>query len=281
MANSYARLFLPVFLGLWVLFGSAGRSLHAQAYRLIAGADGCPVNTRPVKSSIPGGYAIYENALHTSWADWSWNTDRHCNGLSPVGARVLAVTYVAEGAALYLHARTPVRLDRFKNLLLRVRGSGPQQSFRILINNGEPAYPVVLESEQWTQITVPLSAFGTPDSLTDLYLQEAGGKPQPAFYVEGIYLIGEPGDTPPPAEVSVAPNPVDSGQPVTVRFSGFEPDEVVETALSDMQGRIVARHTLVVAQPQVQLPLPPLPTGQYLLTLVGYRGRHVRKLLIR
>ena len=61
----------------------------------------------PSTQAVPAAtLTIYDNALATSWADWSWDTTVNFNNTSPVhgGNRSIAVTYTAAWAGLYLRA---------------------------------------------------------------------------------------------------------------------------------------------------------------------------------
>ena len=59
---------------------------------------------------------IYDDALASGWANWSWDATVNLNNTTPVhgGTHAIAVTYTAAWGALYLHADPAVEHQRLR-----------------------------------------------------------------------------------------------------------------------------------------------------------------------
>jgi len=138
--------------------------------------------------------AIYDDALVTGWANWSWDSTVNLNNTSPVhgGTHSVAVTYTAAWGALYLHADPAVSTGGYETLHFFIHGgSAGTRQLRIVANGDDTSdYAVTTVANTWIQIDVPLTALGSPTTLTDLYWQDTTGGAQAIFYVDDIQLIG-------------------------------------------------------------------------------------------
>jgi hypothetical protein len=161
-----------------------------------------------VQSRPQATLVIYNDALATGWANWSWAATINLNNASPVhgGTHSIAVTYTGAWGALYLHADPAVSTGGYETLRFFIHGgsSGTRQ-LRIVANEDtDNVYAVTTVANTWTQIDVPLSALGSPATLTDLYWQDTTGGAQSIFYVDDIQLVGS-GVLPTPIPPGVGP----------------------------------------------------------------------------
>jgi endoglucanase len=265
------------------------------SYSLTVGLNSCTkiaTTSVTVTGSIATTYLIYEDVLNGNWADWSWSTTRNFSNTTPVqsGTKSLSVKYDAGWAGLYLHANTPVSLTGLTHLKFWIHGgTNTGQQIRIILNGGGPYYTATPTANQWKLVTIPLSTFNNPTSLSDIYFQEATGSARPACYLDKIYLANSANAREGIAvenlvqpDVLVFPNPVDPGKPeVTLRFAGFGIHETVQTTLNDVQGRSVQEQTFQLNGVEKRLSLPKLPTGSYFIQITGDEKRFVRKLLVK
>jgi hypothetical protein len=161
--------------------------------------------------------SIYSDSLASGWSDWSWAT-RNLAVTSPVqsGNSSISVTCTTGWSALYLHATEPVDLGGYDRLRFWVHGgSTGNQKLRVVANGSSTAtFPFTAAAGNWTQVDVPLSAMGSPSSLSDLYWQDETGSVQPVFYLDEISLVAASGPPPPPP-----PPPTGSGPALAIDAS--------------------------------------------------------------
>ena len=151
---------------------------------------------------------IYSDSLLTGWENWSWNTGLNFSSTSPVhsGSYSLSVTYNSAWAGLYLHADAAVDLSGYDHLSFWLNGGSGNQHLKLIANgDGGNAYQVAAQSNAWTQVNVPLSALGSPATLSDLYWEDTTGGAQPMFYLDDIVLVSRTGPPLPPPPPGTGP----------------------------------------------------------------------------
>jgi autotransporter family porin len=165
--------------------------------------------------------AIYGDSLAANWQDWSWDATRNFSNPSPTqsGSRSISVKINVAWGALYLHRSAPQSTAGYSQLEFYVHG-GSTGSHRLSVTanqNTSTSYYFTTRANAWTKISIPLSQFGSPGSLSDLFFQDAGGRAQSTFYLDSISLTGSgpaptatatrpPGTaTPPPATATRPP----------------------------------------------------------------------------
>jgi hypothetical protein len=136
--------------------------------------------------------SIYADALASGWQDWSWGSTRNFSASSPVhgGSNSLAVTLADAWGGLYLHPDLPIDTYGYSELVFWIHGgSAGNQKLNLVSNDfSSRSFPVTATAGVWTQIRIPLSALGSPASLTGLTWMDAGGAAQPTFYLDEIAL---------------------------------------------------------------------------------------------
>jgi hypothetical protein len=166
------------------------------------GTGSCAVTmsaARSVTATFNGGAApaatIYADALAADWANWSWSATINFNGTSPVaaGTRAVNVTYQAWGG-LSLRKGTALSTSGFTALRFWVHGgTGATKSLRVTTQTADtsgsgPAVVVSAPANTWTEISVPLSSLGNPDSIKRFNIQENSGAAQPTITFDEIRL---------------------------------------------------------------------------------------------
>jgi hypothetical protein len=139
---------------------------------------------------------IFADALSADWSNWSWSATVNLSATSPVrvGSRAILVTYQAWGG-LSLRKGTAQSTTGFTALKCWVHGgTGSTKSLRVYTQTTDtgasgPAVAVSAPANAWTEITVPLSALGSPASIKRFNIQEAGGAAQPAVAFDEIRLV--------------------------------------------------------------------------------------------
>ena len=100
----------------------------------LAPASGSLAGASTAHSRSQATLVIFDDALGSGWADWSWNTTVSLNNSSPVhaGLRSISVRYDAAWAGLYLHALSAVSTGGYETLRFFIHGgSAGNQHLRI------------------------------------------------------------------------------------------------------------------------------------------------------
>jgi GH18 family chitinase len=146
---------------------------------------------------------VYDDALTTGWANWSWGTTVSFANSSPtyMGSKSISATYTAAWGGLYAHHNTGVSPAGLTKLEFYVHGgsAGGQQLIVQLADTGGWRTMVPVNSYigggsvaagTWRKVSMPLSALGiTSLAITDLVIQDNSGGAQPTFYVDQIQFV--------------------------------------------------------------------------------------------
>ncbi len=183
---------------------------ETHTYRLAAsGPRSAGLPGAPVTVQVPAGLpdVVYADSLSNGWAAWGW-ADLDLNCAAPVrSGRAIRVTLGAWQALYLHHADTDTR--RWAALTFWIHGGaagGQNLSVRAL-RAGMPQAAVVLTppaAGQWQQVTLPLAALGVGrvSDFDGLWIGDASGQAQPAFYLDEIALT--PAPAPPAAPVGLS-----------------------------------------------------------------------------
>lgn len=137
--------------------------------------------------------SIYADTLAVGWANWSWGGTINLAAASPVqsGSKSISVAYTDPSGwgALYLHVAPAIDLGGYDKLRFWIHGGSTGNRQLQVVVNGSASFPVTATANSWTQVDVPLSALGSPSSLSDIYWQDTTAAPQPVFYLDEISLI--------------------------------------------------------------------------------------------
>jgi uncharacterized repeat protein (TIGR01451 family) len=158
-------------------------------------------------SSATTSVAVYNDALSPDWADWSWDTTVDPANSSPVhnGSASLAVTYTDAWVGLYLHANAlDISGEDTLHFWLHGGTSGGQK-ISIGLNKNGYTYEVTAVAGTWQEYEIPLTAFGSPGTVSDLIFQENAGAAQSTFYLDEIAFVNN--GLPPPTPVPPGDGP--------------------------------------------------------------------------
>ncbi len=153
---------------------------------------------------------IYDDQLDASWENWSWdvtfnasNTQNVKNGIYAISAR-----YDKAWAGLYLHSKQPYNPLNFSELRFWIHGGaqGGQIIDVIMLDQNEQGAPKrfsipTLPSGVWQEYRIPISSFGTINSLAGFYWHDNSGQPQTTFYLDDITLVSSSDLKPTPTPV--------------------------------------------------------------------------------
>ncbi len=171
---------------------------------------GAPSPRSEAAALAAGAIPIYEDALVSGWADWSWGTTRNFGATAPVaaGARSLAVEYQAWGG-LSFH-RTAGSISGLSALVLSVYGGAPGGDLQVYATNAGSALPGVMLAQHctggtipagaWTRCAVPMSALAPAGTAIDgIALREVAGLAR-RVHLDDVGLL----PAPPPAPTGLA-----------------------------------------------------------------------------
>ncbi len=135
---------------------------------------------------------IYGDNLALYWQDWSWDATRYFSNPSPVqsGTKSISVQITKAWGALYLHRTSAQSTAGYTQLEFYINGgsTGGQRLSVSANRNTNASYLFTVSANTWAKVSIPLTKFGSPSSLSDLYFQDAAGKAEPIFYLDSISL---------------------------------------------------------------------------------------------
>jgi len=147
---------------------------------------------------------IYDDVLRAGWESWSWAPVRYSTAYAHAGSSSLEVEVRSAWQALALH-HAPFPTAAYAALELWIHGGasgGQVLQFQALVGGvSQPPVPLAtyldggaVVAGAWRRAVVPLADLGAAATvaLTDLRLQDAAGRAQPAFYVDDVALVAAP-----------------------------------------------------------------------------------------
>ncbi|HEY0155597.1 MAG TPA: glycosyl hydrolase family 18 protein [Longimicrobium sp.] len=146
---------------------------------------------------------VYDDALTTGWANWSWGTTVSFTNTSPVfmGSKSISAAYTAAWGGLYAHHSSGVSPTGLATLEFYVHGgsAGGQNLIVQLADTGGWRAQIGVNgyiaggsvaAGTWRKVTIPLATLGISSlAITDLVIQDNSGGAQPTFYVDQIQFV--------------------------------------------------------------------------------------------
>ena len=140
---------------------------------------------------------IYGDALASDWSNWSWGATVNLAGTSPVrvGSRAANVTYQGGWGGFSLRKGAALATSGLRALVFWVHGgTGSNKSLRVFTQASDSgaessAVLVTAIANSWTEITVPLSSFGSPSSIKRISIQNNSAVSQPTLTFDEVRLV--------------------------------------------------------------------------------------------
>ena len=154
-----------------------------------------PAPPPPPVSGLP----IYEDALESSFQDWSWAAhDLFQTAVAHGGSR--AISFEPDGwSGLAFHHPTPIDTAAFAGVELWVNGGvsgGQAVNVRLFLGGQDQGSAKVSDllgapvaAGAWQRVFMPFDALGISGSFDDLYLQDWSGQNQGKLYVDDVRLV--------------------------------------------------------------------------------------------
>jgi hypothetical protein len=162
--------------------------------------------TPPASCDLP----IYQDNLAAGWSDASWDGTYNFAETAPspvyAGSASISASITIGYGALSVQHSTGIPAGSYTSVVFWINGgasgSGVRQ-LQVLVwanasPSGEPPFQINVLPNQWTQVVVPLSAVGSPTTITRISIQDTTNGSQPTFYVDDLCLSSSP-PPPPPA----------------------------------------------------------------------------------
>lgn len=146
---------------------------------------------------------VYDDALSSAWADWSWNATRSFAATSPVyqGSKSISVTYTAAWGGLQLYYDGGFNPSGRTKLEFYVHGGtagGQKLNVYVADANGSRVKIAVKDTRieggsvaagVWRKVSIPLADMNATTPFTKLVIQDGLGAAQPTFYVDYIRFL--------------------------------------------------------------------------------------------
>jgi len=151
----------------------------------------------PAFASRAADLMIYEDALASTWENWSWDTTLSVDTANKAtGASSLAVSYGASWAGLSLRTSPAINTAEYSSIRFAVYGkdgSGKLSLWTQPTDGGaaSPAFEFTPAPSVWQVIDVPFSALGNPGQIARLSIQDQTGGIQPIYNLDTLRLIGK------------------------------------------------------------------------------------------
>jgi hypothetical protein len=166
---------------------------------------------------------IYQDALSSGWENWSWDTTVTFSNTTPVhsGSASIAITYTNGWGGFYLAYPQALAGYDYISIHFWIHG-GTQggQRIRFSLNDGGETYPFTL-TNGWQEITIPLSASGSPSQIDSLVWQNDTNHTQVTFYLDDISLIGNSISPTPTTGPALSVNAAANRHPISANIYGM------------------------------------------------------------
>jgi len=152
------------------------------------------------RAVAPGAIGVWDDALLSGWADWSWGSTR-ATATSPVasGTSALGVTFQAWGGLYFRRSAGSVSgMDALE--LSANGGSSAGNQIQVWAVQGSTELPGVslspyctgstIPANAWTRCHVPLTALAPAGAAIDgIVFQEVDGAARPVMYFDAVMLV--------------------------------------------------------------------------------------------
>jgi hypothetical protein len=284
-------------------------SVHAGIYTLTGKLNGCSTTATIQVTVVSPNIKLYDNALKTNWSAYTSFTNRNLNNTNPVQSGTKSISVQHNKASGYLTLATNIAqsLAGMTHLKFWIHGgTAGSQKIAIKINNITTKYNVVATKNSWTLITIPLSYFGNPSSLNEIYFINNASISQPVYYLDNIYLAGSANariassedivenitDEVNSVETSdkmivekvdfnIYPNPVVKRHSMlNLSLQGFEKDANLNIELLDSQGNNRKVYKLNMNDQEKAIEIPTLESGAYMIRVSDGKKVALKRLIV-
>ena len=154
------------------------------------------VRTQPAATIQVPDFVLYDDALHPSWENWSWETVIKTNETGRVfsGRQGLSVRYTSGWAGMFLGTHDHVALSNYQALRFWVYSENGRQRVQLTAIDsggiGGTAIPLSLQAGQWNKVELTFEQLGIAGNLGGIMIQDTTGSAQDAFVLDELVLVG-------------------------------------------------------------------------------------------
>lgn len=148
-------------------------------------------------AEAPQALTIYDNSLASGWetaGSYGATVDLAATARAVSAPNAIGVTFTEAYGGLTFRAAEPVAAaGRYSAIALYVWGApggSPLSVYSYAADDGPPGtvYNFTAPGGAWTEVTVPLSDLGSPDTIARFTLQDESGAPGATIYVDDVRL---------------------------------------------------------------------------------------------
>lgn len=211
----------------------------------------CALALQPAQAAAP--LTIYENGLGSGWQSWSFNAAVMLDSTEQArSGNSLKVTLNGYGG-LFIHNGGVATADYTTLRFFIHGGSAGGQALTLCANtgdcNGRPSYQVAATANAWKQFDVPLSALGSPATISELLWKNDVGTMLPGLYFDDIALVSIADANAPALSLgSVLPGalPADGATQALVKVKLADPQGANDIASVTLDASAFGRGTLAL-----------------------------------
>jgi len=215
------------------------------------------------------GFTLYDDALASGWSEYSYNGSydfSHSSNVQ-VGSDAIEAAYTGWGGVL-LKTNTAESVSSYDQLQFWVKSDGSHKMRVKMSTNSGTETEEFYTSGSWQQITISLSQFGNPSSITEFRLENRSSSSFTTYYdqIEFVSTTGSRlGARAPRAALSLFPNPAQHSILLTLPEA-----ERMTVKVIDLRGQ-----TVLTGQGEgesLKLDIAALPAGMYFVQVNRQRA---------
>lgn len=161
-----------------------------------APAQSAPANgatsAAPAAEAPAGSKPIYDDAMASGWANWSWGSNIDFESQSGHSGKAIEITYNDGWSALYLHNDAGVNTNGYESVRFWLNGgSNGGQLVRVCakVKCDQASDQLTVPANTWTQFDVPLSKLGASSRMDEFVVQNFTPGSQATMFIDDITLI--------------------------------------------------------------------------------------------
>lgn len=245
-------------------------------------------------------HLLYSDQLDNSWTDGSWGATIN-NGATAqvkVGSKSTAVQFTQAWGAWRLLRATNQSTSGYTSLKFWAYGASGGNNLQIVVKKDgteSGRKSVAVSAGAWNEYTVNLSDVGNPTEIDELWIHDGAGGSQNVFYVDQLRLTSSSGgagarqaashqeqiqdlEETDAEELAIYPNP---GKEADFLFFSFKSAPgPIKVNIRDQNGSVLVSENFDGQNQRIQMKLPHLANGFYLLQVQGNKSVWIKKYIV-
>ena len=155
---------------------------------VITNASGTMTTTQ-VFTNVDAAYAVFKDALHADWEDWSWSLTNTASTADKItGTASLQAAYSGAWGGMQLHAKVKAPLAAYKYVTFWIKGADVEKKMKFNFNwtNDQT---LTIPANVWTYYKIDLSIFKNAGvSELETFVMQIHDDPK-TLYFDNILLV--------------------------------------------------------------------------------------------